>query len=436
MPQYNYVKKDKSLGVVTANNPTEAISMAPDRKSDSGVSLISAPITPTTPVAPAATNNPISSSTNYRNNVGALNTEIESKYKDATLSKSQRDAERLLEAERSRMKADYEADIGGIKSAYEEAARLQGERQTKDYAGRSTGLVTSGGGFLGATQSQQGVLQNLSNDFEEEKGALMAKRDAALQSARSAFRDKSFKLATEQLKLAKDTEQELYNRQKDFADQKLTLAREARSQKEFDMGIADKKISAFALMDDEEFNSIPESEVNNIDSSYFPGYTKLARGLEQKSIEGKSIENDLKFQNSLQTLINKTPAGKTFTIGGTTYAGMKTAGTGSTKGSIPASLATQLGVPSLAGKKESDIILSLSFSTPPQWYKEYYKSSAPEVYSNITPQQLAQDWATFTSQPDIEAYKNSSVVTKRIEADNNSFSISQEDINNAMAEVE
>lgn len=48
MAQYNYIKKDNSVGVIEANSPEEAIRIAPDIASDSGVALIS-PGTPSLP---------------------------------------------------------------------------------------------------------------------------------------------------------------------------------------------------------------------------------------------------------------------------------------------------------------------------------------------------------------------------------------------------
>lgn len=396
-------------------------------------SLYKAPLTTTTTTPPATTStNPVISGTS----TAAANTAIGNDI--TSLKTASADATKLLQDRMDALEARREQEINSIKQSYEQASKQQETRQGQDYAGRSTGLVTSGGGFLGATQSQQGVLQNLKVTFEQEKTALMAKRDAAIQEAQNAYDDKSFAVAQAKIKEAKDLENEIYTRQKDNAEQQLSVAREARAQAEYERGYTDERVKGYSALSEEEFNKIPASKIAEVDKFYFPGYTALARKTAQQAAAGKQIEDDLKFRNDLQTLINKTPAGQRFTIGDKTYVGMKKiGGTGAAKDSISGSLALQLGVPSLAGKKESDIILSLSFSNPPQWYKEFYAASNPEAYASVSkvPGALQADWKNFVAQPDIDAYKNSAVVTKRIEGANNAINITGDDITNALSEI-
>lgn len=132
-------------------------------------------------------------------------------------------------------------EIAGIKSEFDIAKTAQEIGQGKDYESRATSLITSGGGFLGATQSQQGVLQNLKGTFEAERTALMSKREAAILAAQNAYDEKDFAAARELSKNARELQKEIYSRQKDYADQSLAIARENRAQTEFDMGITDKK---------------------------------------------------------------------------------------------------------------------------------------------------------------------------------------------------
>jgi hypothetical protein len=385
------------------------------------------------PVPTNVTTNPIISGTQTANENNAITLDV------TNLKKTYDDNSKFLQDRIDALEEQRKQDIAQIRADFEAAAAAQAERQKKDYAGRSTSLITSGGGFLGATQSQSGVLQNLQATFEQEKAALMAKRDAAIREAENAINEKQFALAKEKASEARSYEQEVYNRQKDFADQKLALAREARAQQEFDMGVADKKIAAYATMDDATFNAIDPKQIAEIDKAYYPGYTAAAREVAKKVAEGKTIENDIDLKNKLQTLINKTPAGQKIVLpDGSTYMGMKKSGTGPVKGLISTAIATQLGIPSLAGKDEGDIILSLSLDNPPQWYKEFYQVSAPDAYAQIkdNPSALATDWKIFTSQPDIVAYKNSAVVTNRITkaSSNPLLNISAEDIAGALNE--
>lgn len=373
-------------------------------------------ISPTPVQAPAATanpNNPVISGSSVDAANNALGNDIK------TLTSTSESNSQLLQDRMTELEKRRDQEIAAIKASYEEANRIQEERQGRDYAGRATGLITSGGGFLGNTQSQKGVLQNLQTTFTNEKNALMAKRDSAIQEAQSAYDDKQFALAQAKVAEAKSLEKEIYSRQKDNADQQLALSREARAQQEFELGLNEKKAEAYSLMTDEDFAKLTAEDIAATDKGYFAGYTVAKRNADKLAAEGKSIENDLKFANSLQTLINKTPAGQKITIGGKTYVGMKKAGTGSTKGLISPALAYQLKIPSLAGKDESDVILSLAFKNAPQWYKEFYQQQNPEAYKNISSDQLNADWELFKAQPDIQGYANSSVVTNRINNANN-----------------
>ncbi len=395
-------------------------------------SLFKAPEVKTT--APTTTTNPVISGTTVRSDVTALGNDI------TALNSASASNTKLLNDRMAALEARREQEISQIRSDYETANKQQEGRQNQEYSGRSTGLVTSGGGFLGNTQSQQGVLANLKVTHEGEKTALMSKRDAAISAAQSAFDDKQFSLAQSLIKEAKDTEQEIYSRQKDYADQVLAMSRENRAQSEYEGKRIEDKLKAYSTVAANDENiALDPAFAKEIDDYYkVPGFTKQYLEAERSAAQGKTIENDLKFKNSLQTLINKTPYGQRINIGGVNYVGMKKAtGSGGTvKGAIPTSLATQLGVPSLAGKKESDVILSLSFKNAPAWYKEFYAASAPEAYAAVAnnPAALQADWLNFVSQPDIEAYKNSAVVTKRIEDSNNSLDFSADDIANALNE--
>jgi hypothetical protein len=46
-------------------------------------------------------------------------------------------------------------------------------------------------------------------------------------------------------------------------------------------------------------------------------------------------------------------------------------------------------------KELLDAIKSLNLSTAPLWYLEFYKASKPDIYKNLTPEQLQIDWNLF-----------------------------------------
>ena len=366
---------------------------------------------------------PIVSSEGARNENNALSDDLKRQQEAAGLQAASDAETKRIEDRMDQLDQQRKSQIEQIQKDFDVAQEAQGGRQEKAFAGRATGLITSGGGFLGATQSQEGVLQSLRNDHESEKTALIGKKNAAIQAAQNAFDEKDFALAGKLAKEAKDTEQEIFARQKDFNTQQLALSREARSQKEFDLGITEKKIEAFTQLNDVEFGKITDEEIAEADQFYFPGYTAAKRKIAKDIAAGKTLENDLKFKSSLQSLINKTPIGTKITLAdGTQYVGLKKASStgGSTRGLITPTLANQLQVPSLAGKDESEVILSLSLNNPPQWFRETLKIPGPVKF---TEKDVKTEWDAFREDPDIDAYRNSAVVTKRIEGANSGVNI-------------
>lgn len=261
--------------------------------------------TPTTTSTYQNTNpsNPVYDSSSYRASVSALQTQI----KDQQAALEKRQAE----------------DAAAINSDYNIAKLSQEATQEKDYASRATGLVTSGGGYLGATQSQEGVLQNLKGTYETEKNALMAKKDEALRASKNAYEDKNFALSKEMLTLAKDMEDQIYKRTQDFNDNTLKIASANRAQTEFDLGIADKKIASYAAMSDLEFAKQDPTEIARLDKQYYPGYTSAARTIAKKALDVKTKKDAISLDIDILDARNKTPVGQKIVLGGQTYTGLK-----------------------------------------------------------------------------------------------------------------
>lgn len=337
---YQYYNQGGQLQQIQANTPEEALSNAPGIASDSGVQLISGGIQPTTPPTgtgptappPPATDlptNPVISGSSVSAANAATGADITALTNASNLNSS------LYQNQMDALEQRRQQEIDQIRREYEQAIAAQSERQSKDYAGRATGLVTSGGGFLGATQSQQGVLQNLRQTHEAEKGALMSKRDAAIREAQSAYDDKQFDLARMKANEAKELEKEIYNRQKQFADDQLAIAREGRAQTEFDIGMNEKKIEAYSMMDDTTFNQLTPEQLAQTDKMYYSGYTKQARTIAKKALDVKTNKEAVALDADILDMRLKIPAGQKFTLNGQTYTGLKqkeTSGGGGTEG--------------------------------------------------------------------------------------------------------
>lgn len=153
-------------------------------------------------------------------------------FDDSSLRAAGEAERRQIEAERAALDARRTAEIGTIEKGFGDTADATVRAQGSEYAGRATQLVTSGGGFLGATQSQQGVLQQLRETQRGELSALETKKQAAIQQARNAYDDKDFALARDLVKSAREVEAQIYTRKKDYADREIQISRYAEQDKQ------------------------------------------------------------------------------------------------------------------------------------------------------------------------------------------------------------
>lgn len=262
--------------------------------------------------------NPASSSNSYRGDLTATRADI------SGLERAYRQEMKMWQQQQAALAERRVNEIAGIKSEFDVAKTAQEAGQKYDYAGRATSLATSGGGFLGATQSQEGVLQNLKGTHEAERTALMAKRESAINAANAAYEDKDFALAKEMANSAKEYQKILYSREQDYNDQVLKMAQENRAQTEFDMGMTEKKIEGYANMSDEEFKNINPSDFEYLDRNYFSGYTKSMREVVKKERDVKTMKDQMDIDTTILDMRLKMPAGKKFQLNGVTYTGMKT----------------------------------------------------------------------------------------------------------------
>jgi len=367
------------------------------------------------PVAPSPQqgnpNNPVITSNNTRSTNDAIVNDV------TGLTNAHNDSTKLLQDRMDALDQRRKDEVAGLTASYERAINEQGLRQEKDYAGKATNLITAGGGFLGMTGSQSGVLQNLQHTFDTEKTALLSKRDAAIQEAKNAIDDKQFALAKSKAEEARSYEKDLYDRQKDVADQKLSLSREARQQAEYDRGYTDERLKAYSSLSSEEFSKLTPTQIGEVDKFYYPGYTSAARLINEKVASGKSMKENIALKNDIQDLINKTPYGKRIALpDGTFVVGQKRppgSGSRSTANIITPLMASQIpALKGLVGQNEKAMIKTLLFDNPPGWYAQFYKESAPDAFAGATTETLKSDWVKFKAQPDIAAWRNTMDFTK------------------------
>lgn len=353
-----------------------------------------------------STTNPTVTSANTRATYDALGNDISSMFNTTSIQNNSDKEAALLKSYQDKLDANFGNDTSGIKAAYDQASKVLQEQQVRRYGSQSASLVTSGGGFLGNTGSHTGVLNSLNDTFVQEQQALMSKRDIALQAARSAYDDKNFSLAKQQLDLAKQTQQDIYGRQKDQNEYQLQIAGENRAQSTFVQAQVDRIASSIASMSAQEFAKADPDQIRRIDSQYYPGYAKHLNEVTQKALAKADLKDEVSIQKDIYEMLSKIPAGRNVTIAGKTYVGLKAAaGTvASLKGAITPLQAQIAGLPaSVVGLPQKDIILSLELTRPAQWFVNTIQQQQGQ---SIPAESLTATWESFRNDPNIVKYRN------------------------------
>ena len=336
---------------------------------------------------------PVSSSMPVRSDYSATGADIK-------LARSEAQTQSFYQGERDRLGVERDQSIADLNKTYAETQAEQATDQNSAFSSRSTALITSGGGALGATQSQEGVLQNLKGTFEREKNALLGKRDSAILAAESAYGDRDFALAKEMMASAKETEKELYRREQDYYSNQVQR-----------MAFSDKQAEAYSIMNDADFSKLSSRQLATADNAYYSGYTKNRRELEIKARNVKTQSDQVGLDRDIISTRLQMPMGKKFTLGGITYTGLKEASSNSDSGKqsdysgitelISGKLNT-LGVPlyTIPGTKGTPFVDETGRFTPEGWsYLYKYKNL------RVTPDELIKRYANYFNLDYLQNYK-------------------------------
>jgi predicted RNase H-like nuclease len=373
-----------------------------------------------------ATNTAIESAIGTESERTALRQESEQAIRQTT--QAQHD---FVQAQRTALERRQQLEEERIMREFGLEEERQGQRQQREFGGFSTRL-TQAGGHLGFTASQEGALVNLERTHTQERQALLTKRESALAIARNAFEDRDFKLAQEQLQMARQVEKDIAESRNNFADQQLRIIKEIREsdvhlrkEREDFRKRAEEEIQNWALMSNEELANIPASRVQEIEREFnAPGFVARYIETEREAKQVKTFEQNVKHEMDVLKLLSSIPENRFVTIGGERYAGIKPLpreGAPSMKGLITQEVADIVGLPSeLVGANEREIILSLEMENPPAWFIQTVskQTQAPEFsrtlqfagvsnpLSSTEPRSVKQQWSQFRTRPDVVAYRN------------------------------
>jgi hypothetical protein len=222
MPTYQYATTTGALKDFEAADSTSALQTSSgfaDRAPTSGVAL------KTTTTAPAPTSTISASSTTARDQTKALGATIDSgistmdqQFDDSGLRDASGKATKEIERQRGELKGMFAADESLINQLFAQTQQALEGQHKKEFAGRSTQLITAGG-YLGGTQSHEGVLANLSQQHRGEIAKLALDKYNALQGAKRAYQERDFKLADRLVQESKDLEDNIIKARSDFTKQ-------------------------------------------------------------------------------------------------------------------------------------------------------------------------------------------------------------------------
>lgn len=136
----------------------------------------------------------------------------------------------LLDQRRVQLEDRKNAELERIRADFDAAEKKAADTEKREVGTSSMNLARIGG-FDSA--SGQAVLTNLERVHVEERQALIAKRENAMLMAQQAYEDKDFALAQLQVQEAKEAEERIYQRQKDFVEMSLAFKQDERADAQF-----------------------------------------------------------------------------------------------------------------------------------------------------------------------------------------------------------
>jgi hypothetical protein len=190
-------------------------------------------------------NSPVSSSSDFRTGVNNLNNNInDASSNSLDLSKllamfnpssavttSSVDLNQLYEDRRAQLDKEREDELAQYNAEYNTGKSTVETNQAKDLAPIDQKLQLLNGTY-GPNAAVEEQLNNQKNliikSYKNELDTLYNKREAGISQARNAYNDADFSLAEAEMKNAKDAQDQIYQKQKDFADLFLDIYSQQR----------------------------------------------------------------------------------------------------------------------------------------------------------------------------------------------------------------
>jgi len=284
------------------------------------------------------------------------------------------------QAERERLNREYEGYVRQLRAT-----------QAREFAGRSTGLITSGG-YLGTTQSHEGDLSSLRRDQEAEIQALYGKKDAAVAAARKAYLEKDFALAKEKAALAKELEGTIIEAKDKSATRQLAAltAKQNYSDKLTDNArqAVTTYLNQFGAVDVEKLS--PQAQLQLKAQVETAGYSWDAFRQQTKTLAQTRMQNT-QDQNEFRNMI----ASANLSISKTMLELAKNRDTRA--GQLTETEAVRLGLPrQLVGKTQDELVAELQNELPPAWFVR--QQQGPNAIMSVDPIKYKKQWDAFRQE--------------------------------------
>lgn len=150
--------------------------------------------------------------------------------------------DKLYSDRQSKLEERRAADFERINAEYDLGKSTAETRQAKELEPIQSRLDllkdTPYGDKAAIEEDLKQKLFGLQESHKQEMSLLYNRRESSLATARTAYEDNDFKLAELQLKNAKDAEDNIYNRQKDFLNLALQFTQENRQQQQIDYNMS------------------------------------------------------------------------------------------------------------------------------------------------------------------------------------------------------
>lgn len=333
----------------------------------------------------------------------------------------------MLQTQLKGLKDSQVAAVNSIVSRYSRSIDTQKDTNARMQGGTNVQGIVSGRNRY-APEVQQGILMRQIEDGAENILKLETERDDLIERARTSADEKSLEAtfkSMEQLEKAQKTRSDaiadLYKKSMDLEKLSIDIARNKREQLKSEQGAQEDAAMRVAVQVADQVGDFTTEEgqkalqdaatQTGLDASYLAAAISKYRTDQSKALPSSIQEYEYARNQGF--------SGTLFEYGAAKKKAQSIASGASNK-VLTAEEASQIGLPKeIVGLSDFDVIQSLSFSTPPSWFKKYI---TVQIGPQRSDEQINSYWESFRSDPNVKVYRETFNLSKdKIEEDEELF---------------